>query len=79
MFDHVKRIVGWTSLGAHIYDIVYCKVMTICVCDMMCEMANAQEQMWISMLALVKCHGIKNVNFKGFIANSAQANFNAIR
>ena len=45
MFDHVKRVVGWTSLGAHVYDPVYYKVMTICVCDMMCEMANAQEQM----------------------------------
>ena len=79
MFDHVKRVAGWTSLGAHVYDPVYCKVMTICVCDMMCEMANAQEQMWISMLALLKCHGIENVNFKGFMADSVQANFNAIR
>ena len=41
MFDHVKRVVGWTSLGAHVYDPVFCKVMTICVCDMMCEMADA--------------------------------------
>ena len=43
MFDHVKRVVGWTSLGAHVYDPMFCKVMTICVCDMMCEMADAQE------------------------------------
>ena len=41
MFDHVKRVVGWTSLGAHVYDPMFCKVMTICVCDMMCEMADA--------------------------------------
>ena len=46
---------------------------------MMCEMANAQERMWILMLALLKCHGIENVNFKRFMADSAQANFNAIR
>ena len=31
------------------------------------------------MLALLKCHGIENVNFKGFMAYSAQENFNAIR
>ena len=41
IFDHVKRIVGWTSLGAHVYDPIYYKVMTICMCDMMCEMAVA--------------------------------------
>ena len=35
--------------------------------------------MWILMLALLKCHGIENVNFKGFMADSAQTNFNAIR
>ena len=34
--------------------------------------------MWISMLALLRCHGIENVNFKGFMADSAEANFNAI-
>ena len=71
MFDHVKRVVGWTSLGAHVYDLVYCKVMTICVCDMMCEMADAQEQMWVSMLALLRQHGLEDVNFKGFMADNA--------
>ena len=79
MFNHVKRVVGWTLLGAHVYDHIYCKVMTICVCDMMCKMADAQEQMWLSMLALLKQHGLEDVNFKGFMADSAYANFNAIR
>ena len=79
MFDHVKRVVGWTLLGAHVYDPVFCKVMTICVCDMMCKMADAQEQMWLSMIDLLNWHGVENVNFKGFMANSAQANFNVVR
>ena len=35
--------------------------------------------MWILMLALLRCHGIENVNFKGFMVDSAQTNFNAIR
>ena len=46
MFDHVKRVVGWMSLGAHVYNLVYYKVMTIAVCNMMYKMAEAQEQMW---------------------------------
>ena len=31
------------------------------------------------MLALLKSHGIENVNFKGFMADSVQENFNAIQ
>ena len=42
-------------------------------------MADAQEQMWLSMLALLKQHGLENVNFKGFVANNAHTSFNAIR
>jgi hypothetical protein len=34
MFDHVKRVVGWTTMTCHVYDSAYCKVMTIVVCDM---------------------------------------------
>ena len=75
----MKRVVGWTSLRAHIYDLVYCKVMIICVCDMMCEMADAQEQMWLSMFALLKQHRLENLNFKGFMADSVHTNFNAVR
>jgi hypothetical protein len=28
MFDHVKQFVGWTTMGCHVYDPKYCKVMT---------------------------------------------------
>ena len=45
MFDHVKRVPYWTTLGAHVYDPTHCKVMTICCCDMKSEMANHQKQM----------------------------------
>ena len=79
MFDHVKRINRWTILGVHIYDPIHCKVMTICVCDMKSESLEHQKQMWRSMLAIMEKHGILNVNFYGFMADSAQANFNAVR
>jgi hypothetical protein len=34
MFDHVKQVVGWTTMACHVYDPKYCKVMTIVICDM---------------------------------------------
>ncbi len=34
MFDHVKRVVGWTTMACHVYDPMFCKVSTIAVCDM---------------------------------------------
>ena len=42
-------------------------------------MADAQKQMWLSMVGLLSGHGVKNVNFKGFMADSAQTNFNEVR
>ena len=43
MFDHVKRINGWTTLGVHVYDSIHCKSMTICVCDMKLESVEHQK------------------------------------
>jgi hypothetical protein len=34
MFDHVKCVVGWTTMACHVYDLVYYKMLTIVVCDM---------------------------------------------
>jgi hypothetical protein len=31
MFDHVKRVRGWTTMAYHVYDSEYCRVMTIAV------------------------------------------------
>ena len=78
MFDHVKLINHWTTLGVHFYEPNHCKDMTICVCDMKLEMAKHQKQMWRSLPMVMEKHGVKNVNFAGFMADSAQTNFNAI-
>ena len=43
IFDHVKRMKEWTTLGIYVYDPVYRKVMTIAVCDTKSEIAEAQE------------------------------------
>jgi hypothetical protein len=41
MFDHVKRVKGWTTMAFHVYDLAYCWVMTIAVCDMKSEDVTA--------------------------------------
>ena len=50
MYDHVKRMVGWTTIGIHVYDPEFWKVVTIAVCDMQCEVQDAQVRMWQSLL-----------------------------
>jgi hypothetical protein len=34
MFDHVKRVAGWTTMACHVHNPIYYKVMTIVICDM---------------------------------------------
>jgi hypothetical protein len=35
--------------------------------------------MWNALGKVMKEHGVQNVNFKGFMVDCAQANFNAIK
>jgi hypothetical protein len=79
MFDHVKRVKGWTTMACHVYDSAYCRVMTIAVCDMQSEDVTAQSLLWHGLNTVMHRHGFAKVNFKGFIADSAQANWNAVR
>jgi hypothetical protein len=79
MFDHVKRVKKWTTMACHVYDSTYCRVMTIAVCDMQSEDAAAQSVLWKNLNAVLTRHGIPEPKFKGFMADSAQANWNAIR
>ena len=79
MFDHVKRVENWTTMASHVYDSKYCKVMTIAICDMQSEDAEAQELFWTQLNTVMRENGVDTVNFKGFMADSAQANWNAVR
>jgi hypothetical protein len=67
MFDHVKRVKDWTTMGIDVYDPEYRKVMTIAVCDMQSEIVVAQERVWLSILNVMDKGGVSNVNFKGFM------------
>lgn len=79
MFDHTYRVKGWTTMACHVYDPVFRRVMTIAICDMQSEDADSQCLLWFSMINLMKNHGLSNINFKGFMADSAQANFIGVR
>jgi hypothetical protein len=79
MFDHVKRMKDWTTSGIHVYDPHHHSVMTTAIYNMQLEKADAQERVWLSLLAVMEKHGMSNVNFKGFMCDSAQANSKAVR
>ena len=79
MFDHVKRVKGWTTMACHVYDSKYCRVMSIAICDMQSEDIVAQTIFWRNLNAVVARHDIPNPKFKGFMADSVQANWNAVR
>jgi hypothetical protein len=53
--------------------------MTITVCDMQSEDAAAQMVLWKNLNDVMVRHGVPEPKFKGFMADSAQANWNAIR
>ena len=79
MFDHVKRVSNWTTMACHVYDSQYCRVMTVAVCDMQSEDCEAQCVMWRCLNEVMARYGVLIVNFKGFMADSAGANWNAVR
>jgi len=79
MFDHVKRVQGWTTMACHVYDMTYYCVMTIVVCHMQFEDVDLQCFMWSSLVKVLEKHGMTNPNFKGFMVDSAQVNFNIVR
>ena len=79
MFDHVKRFKSWTTMACHVYDSSYYRVMTITVCDMQSENAAAQMVFWKNINDVMTRHGVPSPKFKGFMANSVQENWNAVR
>jgi hypothetical protein len=74
MFDHVKRIKKWTTMACHVYDSTYYRLMTIAVCNMQSEDTTAQSVLWKNFNVVLTRHGVPEPKFKGFMADSAQAN-----
>ncbi len=79
MSDHVKRVAKWTTMACHVYDGTYQRIMTIACCDFQSEDKDAQVLFWHNLNHVMARHGIPKPYFKGFMADSAQANWNAVR
>ncbi len=57
MFDHIKGVQGWITMSYHVYDMSYCKVLTIAICDMQFEDVDSQILMWFSLTRFVEKEG----------------------
>jgi hypothetical protein len=79
MFDHVKRVVGQTTMAYHVYDLIYCKILTITICDMQSMDTKAKQLMWTKLNETMLKHTFPKPNFKGFMANNAQTNWSMIK
>jgi hypothetical protein len=49
MFNHVKRVKGWTTMACHVYGLIYCKIMTLVVCDMKLKSTKPQCVLWMKL------------------------------
>jgi hypothetical protein len=61
-------------MPCHVYDSVYCKVITIVIRNMQFEFAQARCVMWTKLNCVMLKFGLANLNFKRFMADNAQAN-----
>ena len=66
-------------MACHVYNSRYCRVITIAVCDMQSEDATAQIVLWKNLNDIMARHGVPSPKFKRLMADSAQANWNAVR
>jgi hypothetical protein len=65
MFDHVKQIQGWMTMASHVYDPIYCKVMTITIRDMQSKNKEAPCILWKKLNAVVENKKVKYAHFQG--------------
>ncbi len=74
MFDHIKHVQGWTTMACHIYDLVYCKVMTIVVYDMQFKGMKTKCIMWRKLNTIYEKKEWGTPIFKRFMVDDGQAN-----
>jgi hypothetical protein len=79
MFNHVNRVQRWMTMACHVYDLVYCKVMTITVYDMQFGDIKVQCILRRNLNAIVNKKGLGMPIFKGFMVDIVQANWNVVR
>ena len=81
MSDVMHRCVDkkWLTMSAHVYNHFYRGLCTIFVCELVSEDTSALQTAWSVMRRVCLQHGLDKVEFCGFIADNAQAGWNAIR
>ena len=79
MFNYVKRLKNCITMACHVYDNQYCKILTIAYYDMQSKDGAIQTFFWKYLNVVMIMNGVPNVDFKGFMADGAQANWNAVR
>jgi len=57
MSDHVKRVKGWTTMIAYVYDETYQWIMTIACCDFQSEDKDAQVLFWQNLNHVMSRYG----------------------
>lgn len=78
-FDFVKRMRDWTTMACHVYNPYVQEMQTIAIGDFKVEDTEAQTLFWTLLNNVMKKEGYKKPEFKGFMADEAQANWRAIR
>jgi hypothetical protein len=69
MFDHSKCVQGWTTTACHVYNLEYCKILTIIFHDMQSKSIKAQFVLWKKMNKFMFKHNLSNINFKEFMVD----------
>ena len=62
-----------------VYNNKHCKVLTRTCCDVQSKDARAHTIFWENLNVVMLENGVPNVNFKGFMADNAHANWIAVR
>ena len=58
---------------------LWLRIFSIAICNMQSEDAAAQMVLWKNLNDVMARHGIPKPKFKGFMGDSAQTNWNAIK
>ncbi|CAM6085929.1 unnamed protein product [Calypogeia fissa] len=68
----------WCTMSAHVYDHHYRGLCTIFTCELVSQDITSLQTAWKVMRRICKDHGLLNVKFTGFMADNADAGWNAI-
>jgi len=78
MFHYMRHMDKWSTMACHMYNLQYKKVMTIAIFNMQSKDIRVQIQFWRILNVVMSIYKVDHPNFKGFMVDSAKANWNAV-